>query len=68
MNINLLADDPSVKWYFIVAVPFLVLVLGVALVLNYAGWIKAHYRNLTSFKMEKKRAAEWTELESGRSS
>jgi hypothetical protein len=41
MNINLLANNPSVKWYFIVAVPFLVLVLGVAFVMQNLTAIKA---------------------------
>lgn len=34
MNIDLLADNPSVKWYFIVAIPFLVLVVGIALIMQ----------------------------------
>ncbi|KAF8854310.1 hypothetical protein BDZ45DRAFT_805944 [Acephala macrosclerotiorum] len=45
MNIDLLANNPSVKWYFIVAVPFLVLVLGLALILNYAAPIRAKMRS-----------------------
>jgi hypothetical protein len=44
MNIDLLADNPPVKWYFIVAAPFLVLVLGVAFVMQYAATIKARVR------------------------
>lgn len=45
MNIDLLANNPSVKWYFIVAVPFLVLVLGLALILSYAAPIMAKVRS-----------------------
>ena len=45
MNIDLLANNPSVKWYFIVAVPSLVLVLGLALILNYAALIRAKVRS-----------------------
>ncbi|KAH8771239.1 hypothetical protein BGZ57DRAFT_896399 [Hyaloscypha finlandica] len=45
MNIDLLANNPSVKWYFIVAVPSLVLVLGLALILNYAAPIMAKVRS-----------------------
>lgn len=40
MNIDLLADNPSVNWYFIVAGPFFVIVLGLALALNYVPLLK----------------------------
>jgi hypothetical protein len=48
MNIDLLADNPSVKWYFIVAVPFLVLVLGVAFFMQNLVVIKASVARFTS--------------------
>jgi hypothetical protein len=47
MNIDLLADNPSVKWYFIVAVPFLVLVLGVAFFMQNLVVIKASVARFT---------------------
>lgn len=35
MNIDILANNPSFKWYFVVAVPFLVLVLLITLALQH---------------------------------
>jgi len=34
MNIDLLANNPSVKWYFIVAAPFLVLCVALLLLMR----------------------------------
>lgn len=35
MNVNLLENNPSWKWYLIVAAPLLVLVLGVWILFKY---------------------------------
>jgi Mg2+ and Co2+ transporter CorA len=34
MNVDVLADSPSIKWYFIIAVPLTVLTLTLALVVH----------------------------------
>lgn len=40
MNVNILADNPSVKWYFIIALPATALVLIVALLFRRRKWIR----------------------------
>jgi hypothetical protein len=39
MNVDVLADNPSIQWYFIIAIPFTVLVLVIAVLIRGRKWI-----------------------------
>jgi hypothetical protein len=43
MNVDILANNPSIKWYFIIAIPFTALVLIIAILIRGRHWLK---RNL----------------------
>lgn len=46
MNIDILADNPSFAWYFVVAVPFLVFVLVVTGALQHSSKIFGWFRRM----------------------
>jgi hypothetical protein len=51
MNVDILANNPSIKWYFIIAIPFTALVLIIAVLIRGRHWIKRNMiptRNRTS--------------------
>jgi hypothetical protein len=43
MNVDILADNPSFTWYFVIAAPSLILVLGVTLTLQYYSKIRNRF-------------------------
>jgi hypothetical protein len=41
MNVDILANNPPIKWYFIIAIPFTALVLILAVLIRGRHWIKS---------------------------
>ena len=50
MNVDVLSNNPSIRWYFIVAIPFTVLVLVVAALMQNAPAIWNRFRARSNMK------------------